>query len=42
MIVFPCPGTVPAKEIAPEDGATTDVPAGAPMSMPRCCPAAYG
>jgi hypothetical protein len=40
--LLPLTGTVPAKETVPPAGAATDVPEGAPMSMPRCCPAAYG
>ena len=33
---------MPAKRTSPPAAATTGVPTGAPMSMPRCCPAAYG
>lgn len=40
---LPLVGTLPAKLIVPLAGATTGSPvADAPMSMPRCCPAAYG
>src|SRR5205807_7715710 len=36
-------GTKPAKLTVPLSGATTESPdAVAPMSIPRCCPAAYG
>src|SRR5712691_10346171 len=42
VTVLPPVGTVPANEIAPETGAPTCASAGAPMSIPRCCPAAYG
>jgi hypothetical protein len=38
----PFVGTVPAKLTVPPAGATTGAPAAAPMSMPRCSPAAYG
>jgi hypothetical protein len=40
VIVFPPVGTVPAKLTDPAAGARTGVPAGAPMSMPRCWPPA--
>lgn len=40
---LPFVGTLPAKLIVPLAGATTGSPvADAPMSMPRCCPDAYG
>jgi hypothetical protein len=39
---FPLVGTVPAKLTVPDAGATTGVPLATPMSMPRCCPDAYG
>ena len=42
VTVLPPVGTTPAKETVPLAGASTGVPLGAPMSMPRCCPAAYG
>jgi hypothetical protein len=35
-------GTVPTKDTMPDVGARTFVPSGAPMSTPRCWPAAYG
>ena len=35
-------GTVPAKLTTPAAGASTAAPASAPMSTPRCWPAAYG
>jgi hypothetical protein len=38
----PLVGTLPANVTVPDTGATTVVPAPAPMSMPRCCPPAYG
>jgi hypothetical protein len=38
----PLVGTLPAKVTVPDTGATTVVPALEPMSMPRCCPPAYG
>jgi hypothetical protein len=40
VIVLPLVGTVPAKLTTPAAGATTWEPSAAPMSMPRCCPAA--
>jgi hypothetical protein len=40
VTLLPLVGTVPAKLIFPPAGARTDVPRGAPMSMPRCCPPA--
>jgi hypothetical protein len=40
--VLPPVGTVPEKDTVPLAGATTATPDGAPMSMPRCRPAAYG
>jgi hypothetical protein len=40
VTVFPCVGTDPANETKPPVGAYTVVPLGAPMSIPRCCPAA--
>jgi hypothetical protein len=40
--VFPPVGTVPANDTVPDTGATTSVPPGAPMSMPRWSPAPYG
>src|SRR2546426_7025272 len=42
VTVLPPRGTVPAKETDPAAGATTAVPVGDPMSIPRCCPPAYG
>jgi hypothetical protein len=42
VTTLPLPGTVPANETVPEAGADTVVPVEAPMSMPRCWPAAYG
>ena len=39
---LPLVGTVPAKLTVPAAGASTAVPVSEPMSMPRCCPAAYG
>jgi hypothetical protein len=42
VTVLPPVGTVPAKETVPLAGASTGVPVGEPMSIPRCCPAAYG
>jgi hypothetical protein len=40
---LPLVGTYPAKLTVPAAGAETLSPAAsAPMSMPRCCPAAYG
>jgi hypothetical protein len=42
VTVLPPVGTVPAKETVPPVGASTGVPVGEPMSIPRCCPAAYG
>jgi hypothetical protein len=39
---LPLVGTVPAKVTTPDTGATICAPAGAAMSMPRCCPPAYG
>ncbi len=41
-IVFPPVGTVPANATTPCAGARTVSPTVARMSMPRCCPAAYG
>jgi hypothetical protein len=38
----PLVGTLPANVTVPDAGATTVVPAPEPMSMPRCCPPAYG
>src|SRR5690348_8602248 len=38
----PEPGTVPLNVTVPAAGASTTSPARAPMSMPRCSPAAYG
>jgi hypothetical protein len=38
----PLLGTVPAKVTLPDAGATTAVPGVAEISIPRCCPAAYG
>jgi hypothetical protein len=38
----PLVGTDPEKVTAPDAGAATDAPVRAPMSMPRCCPPAYG
>jgi hypothetical protein len=40
VTLLPLVGTVPAKLILPPAGARTDVPKGAPMSTPRCCPPA--
>jgi hypothetical protein len=40
--VSPLVGTEPANATSPPIGATTAVPDAAPMSMPRCWPAAYG
>ena len=42
VTVLPPVGTVPAKETVPPAGASTGVPVGEPISIPRCCPAAYG
>src|SRR5919198_841882 len=42
VTVLPPFGTVPANDTSPPAAATTGVPLGAPMSMPRCWPAAYG
>ncbi|MEZ5101407.1 MAG: hypothetical protein R3C15_16730 [Thermoleophilia bacterium] len=42
VIVGPPPGTVPANVTTPAIGARTPVPGGAPMSIPRCWPPAYG
>jgi hypothetical protein len=41
-MLFPLVGTVPANVTCPGTGATTVVPVAAPMSIPRCCPPAYG
>jgi hypothetical protein len=41
-MVLPPSGTVPANETTPAAGATTEPPAGAARSRPRCCPPAYG
>src|SRR5919198_4696440 len=40
--VLPPFGSVPANDTTPFAGARTGVPLGAPMSIPRCCPTAYG
>ncbi|MDQ3669000.1 MAG: hypothetical protein M3377_01775 [Actinomycetota bacterium] len=40
VTVFPPPGTVPAKLTDPPAGAETGAAEAAPMSIPRCCPAA--
>ncbi|HEU5373425.1 MAG TPA: hypothetical protein VFU51_13640, partial [Gaiellaceae bacterium] len=40
--VRPEPGTVPLNVTVPVAGARTTPPAFAPMSIPRCSPAAYG
>ncbi len=40
--VLPLVGTVPANVTVPAVGATTVWPDGAPTSIPRCCPPAYG
>src|SRR5215210_7293369 len=42
LIVSPDDPAVPAKRPSPPAAATTGAPAGAAMSMPRCCPGAYG
>ena len=42
VTVLPLDGTDPAKDTEPETGAATGLPACAPMSIPRCCPAPYG
>jgi hypothetical protein len=42
VTVFPFVGTVPAKDTVPEAGARTIDPVSDAMSMPRCCPPAYG
>src|SRR5919204_451842 len=42
VTVLPPLGTVPANVTVPPAAASTGVPVGAPMSMPRCWPAAYG
>jgi hypothetical protein len=40
---FPLVGTEPAYVTTPAAGASTAIPvADAPMSIPRCCPPAYG
>jgi hypothetical protein len=42
VTVRPYLGTLPANDTVPDAGATTGVPDRAPMSIPRCWPAAYG
>jgi hypothetical protein len=42
VTLMPEVGTVPANVTVPAAGATTGASAAAPMSIPRCCPAAYG
>jgi hypothetical protein len=43
VTVFPFDPIEPAYVIVPAAGASTGMPvADAPMSMPRCCPPAYG
>src|SRR5919201_6358275 len=42
VTVLPPFGTVPANDTTPPAAARTGVPVGAPMSIPRCWPAAYG
>jgi hypothetical protein len=42
VTVFPWRGTVPANVTTPAAGARTSSPCSAPMSIPRCCPPAYG
>src|SRR2546430_4117559 len=42
VTTLPLTGTVPANETRPDAGARTGSPAPAPMSIPRCWPAAYG
>src|SRR5438552_4590782 len=42
VTTLPLTGTVPANETRPDAGARTGSPAAAPMSIPRCWPAAYG
>jgi hypothetical protein len=41
-IVRPEDPAVPANRTSPAAAAATGVPTGAAMSMPRCCPFAYG
>src|SRR4051812_41170864 len=40
--VKPLPGVVPANDTTPPAGARTGKPGSPPMSIPRCCPPAYG
>src|SRR5256886_16495543 len=42
VTTLPLTGTVRANETRPDAGARTGSPAPAPMSIPRCWPAAYG
>jgi hypothetical protein len=42
LTVKPDEPAVPANSTSPPAAATTVAPTGAAMSMPRCCPAAYG